>query len=85
VNVEAATDEDGVPAMLKPKYKNAWSFSTAAAASVANTLEEKCSVPGAKLTASCFGKTKAPRKAFEGTKFGGLRVEIDIGGAERKP
>jgi chemotaxis protein MotB len=85
VKVEAATDDDGVPARLKPKYTNAWAFSTAAAASVANTLEEKCSVPGAKLTASGFGKTKAPRKAFEGTKIGGLRIEIEIGGAERKP
>jgi chemotaxis protein MotB len=85
MKVESATDEDGVPAMLKPKYSNAWSFSTAAAASVASTLEEKCSVPGTKLTASGFGKTKAPRKAFESTKIGGLRIEIEIGGAERKP
>jgi chemotaxis protein MotB len=85
LKVEAATDDDGVPAMLKPKYSNTWSYSTAAAASVANTLEEKCSVPGAKLTASGFGKTKAPRKALESTKIGGLRIEIEIGGAERKP
>ena len=31
------------------------------------------------------GEHRPPRKALEGTKIGGLRVEIEIGGAERRP
>ncbi len=85
VRVEAATDADGVPAALKLKYTNAWALTGAAASSVANTLEEKCSVQGAKLSASGYAGNKAPRKALESTKIGGLRLEIEIGGAERKP
>jgi chemotaxis protein MotB len=85
MRVEAATDADGVPALLKLKYTNAWALTGAAASSVANTLEEKCSVQGAKLSASGYAGNKAPRKALESTKIEGLRIEIEIGGAERKP
>jgi chemotaxis protein MotB len=85
VRVEAATDADGVPALLKLKYTNAWALTAAASANVANTLEEKCSVSGSKLLATGSGENRPPRKALEGTKIGGLRVEIEIGGAERKP
>jgi chemotaxis protein MotB len=85
LRVEGSTDESGVPMMLKPKYPNAWSLSASAAASVASTLEEKCSVEGKKLSASGFAGQKPLRKALEGTKIGGLRIEIEIGGAERKP
>jgi chemotaxis protein MotB len=85
IRVEAATDENGVPAMLKLKYTNAWALTAAAAANVANTLQEKCSVSAAKLSATGTGENRAPRKALEGAKIGGLRLEIEIGGAERKP
>jgi chemotaxis protein MotB len=85
VRVEAATDADGVPALLKLKYTNAWALTAAASANVANTLEEKCSVSGSKLSATGSSQNRPPRKALEGTKIGGLRVEIEIGGAERKP
>jgi chemotaxis protein MotB len=85
IRVESATDENGVPALLKLKYTNAWALTTASSASVANTLEEKCSVLRAKLAATGYGENKPPRKALEGAKIGGLRVEIEIGGAERKP
>jgi chemotaxis protein MotB len=85
VRVEAATDADGVPALLKLKYTNAWALTGAASASVANTLQEKCNVSGSKLLATGSGENRAPRKALEGTKISGLRVEIEIGGAERKP
>jgi chemotaxis protein MotB len=84
IRVEAATDADGVPAMLKLKYTNAWALTAAAAANVANALEEKCSVSAQKLSAS-GGGSKSPRKALEGAKIDGLRVEIEIGGADRKP
>jgi chemotaxis protein MotB len=84
VRVEATTDDGGVPALLKPKYTNEFALSAAAAASVANTLEEKCSISPAKLTASGYAN-KPPRKALESTKIGGLRVEIEIGGADKKP
>jgi chemotaxis protein MotB len=85
VRVVAATDENGVPALLKLKYTNAWALTASAAASVASTLEEKCSVSAAKLSAAGSGENRAPRKALESSKIGGLRVEIEIGGAERKP
>jgi len=85
VSVVGATDDGSVPMMLKPKYSNAWALGAGAAASVAATLEDKCSVPGAKLRASGFGDAKAMPKALEGTKIGGLRVEIEIGGGDQKP
>lgn len=85
VRVEAATDSDGVPALLKLKYTNAWALTGAAASSVANVLEEKCSVKGSLLSASGYAGNKAPHRALQGTKIGGLRLEIEIGGAERKP
>jgi chemotaxis protein MotB len=84
VRIEATTDDGGVPALLKLKYTNEFALSAAAAASVANTLEDKCSVPAAKLTASGYAN-KPPRKALESTKIAGLRVEIEIGGADKKP
>ena len=85
LRVEAATDADGVPAMLKIKYTNAWALTGAAASSVANTLQDKCSVQGPKLSAGAYAENKPPRKALEATTIGGLRVELEIGGAERKP
>ena len=84
VRVEATTDESGVPALLKPKYPDDFSVSAAAAASVANTLEEKCGLKAVQLVASGYSN-KPARKALEGTKIGGLRVEIEIGGADKKP
>ena len=84
VRVESTTDEGGVPAVLKLKYTNDWALTGAAAASVANTLEEKCSVQSAKLSASGYSN-KPVRKALEGNKISGLRVEIEIGGPEKKP
>jgi len=84
VRVEASTDDGGVPALLKLKYTNEFALSAAAAASVANTLEDKCSVKATQLSASGYAN-KPPRKALEGAKIGGLRVEIEIGGAEKKP
>jgi chemotaxis protein MotB len=84
VRVEASTDDSGVPALLKLKYTNEFSLSAAAAASVANTLEDKCNVKATQLSASGYAN-RPPRKALEGTKIGGLRVEIEIGGGEKKP
>jgi flagellar motor protein MotB len=85
LRVEAATDADGVPVMLKIKYTNAWALTGAATSSVANTLADKCSVQGPKLSATGYAENKPPRKALEATKIGGLRIELEIGGAERKP
>jgi chemotaxis protein MotB len=84
LRVESSTDDGGVPAALKLKYTNEWALAGAAAASVASTLEEKCSVPRAKLSATGFSN-KPSRKALEGTKISGLRVEIEIGGEGKKP
>jgi chemotaxis protein MotB len=84
VRVETSTDDGGVPALLKLKYTSEWALASAAAASVANTLEEKCSIASAKLSATGFSN-KPPRKALEGTKISGLRVEIEIGGADKRP
>ena len=84
VRIEASTDDSGVPALLKLKYTNEFALSAAAAASVANTLEDKCNLKAAQLSASGFAN-KPPRKGLEGAKIGGLRVEIEIGGAEKKP
>ncbi|HVR19493.1 MAG TPA: hypothetical protein VMS65_07350 [Polyangiaceae bacterium] len=84
VRVEASTDDGGVPALLKLKYTNEFALSAAAAASVANTLEDKCNVKATQLSASGYAN-KPQRKGLEGAKIGGLRVEIEIGGAEKKP
>jgi chemotaxis protein MotB len=84
LRVEATTDEGGVPAQLKLKYTNEFALSSAAAANVANTLTEKCAVPAARLAASGYAN-KPARKALETAKISGLRVEIEIGGGEKRP
>jgi flagellar motor protein MotB len=60
-----ATDAD-VPALLKPKYASAWGYTSAAAAEVASTLHEKCSVPGAKLYAEATDGSRPAAAVFSG-------------------
>lgn len=78
LRVVGATDDDGLPALIKLKYDNAWQASATAAASVAETLESKCSVQGTRLTAAGLADTRKPSAALGDAKLGGLRVEIEI-------
>jgi chemotaxis protein MotB len=76
-----AADGD-IPAALKTKYENAWEYTGAASASVANTLENKCSVARARLTIeSAPGAPASP--AFAGQSLPAPRVEILLAG--KKP
>ncbi|HTQ08125.1 MAG TPA: hypothetical protein VMI54_29930 [Polyangiaceae bacterium] len=61
-----ATDAD-VPAQLKTKYSTAWEYTAAAAASVAATLHEKCSVPGTRLYAEASDGSRPISPAFGGS------------------
>jgi flagellar motor protein MotB len=71
-----ATDAD-VPAQLKTKYANAWEYTAAAAAAVAGTLHDKCSVPGTKLYAEASDGSRAVSPAFGGAAPS-PRVEIAV-------
>jgi flagellar motor protein MotB len=61
-----ATDAD-VPAQLKTKYASAWEYTAAAAAAVAETLHDKCSVPGTKLYAEATDGSRPSSPAFGGS------------------
>jgi len=57
LHVTASMNEDAaIPAPLEPSFANPWSLTAARAAAVAQTLEEKCAVPGAQISASGHGK-----------------------------
>lgn len=71
-----ATDAE-VPAQLKSKYENAWEYSAAAAAAVAETLHEKCSVPGTKLYAEASDGSRPVSPAFGGAAPS-PRIEIAV-------
>jgi flagellar motor protein MotB len=60
-----ATDAD-VPAPLKSKYGTAWEYTAAAAAAVASTLHEKCSLPGTRLYAEASDGSRPASPAFGG-------------------
>lgn len=71
-----ATDAD-VPAQLKTKYGSAWEYTAAAAAVVAATLHEKCSVPGTKLYAEASDGSRPISPAFGGSAPS-PRVEVAV-------
>ncbi len=50
LRVSAVASDDDVPAALKAKFSTGWAYAGAAAASVAETLEQKCSVAHARLS-----------------------------------
>lgn len=73
--IGVATDDD-IPALLKPKYSSAWGYTSAAAAEVASTLHEKCSVTGSKLYAEASDGSRPAPAAFSGEKPPTPRVEL---------
>jgi chemotaxis protein MotB len=52
----AMSDDASVPAGLEGSFGNPWALSSARAAAVAQSLEEKCAVPAAQLSATGHGK-----------------------------
>jgi len=78
LRVSAVANDDDIPAALQATYSNAWEYTAAAAASVADTLESKCSVTRARLTIeSSPGAAASP--AFGGQAPSAPRVEILLG------
>lgn len=71
-----STDAD-VPAQLKTKYGTAWEYTAAAAAAVAETLHDKCSVPGTKLYVEASDGSRPASAAFGGSAPS-PRVEIAV-------
>lgn len=71
LRVSAVAADDDVPAALKSKVSNGWAYAGAAAASVAETLESKCSVARARIslgspsTASAFTTQSPPSPRVE--------------------
>lgn len=73
--IGVATDDD-IPALLKPKYSSAWGYTSAAAAEVASTLREKCSVTGSKLYAEASDGSRPASPAFAAEKPPAPRIEL---------
>jgi flagellar motor protein MotB len=72
LRVSAVATDDDVPAALKAKVENGWAFAGAAAASVADTLETKCSVARGRISLG----TPSMSPAFAGASPPSPRVEI---------
>ena len=77
LHVSGVANDDDVPAALKAKYSNAWEYAAAIAASVADTLETKCSVARTRL--SIESPPAAAAQAFGGQAPSAPRVEITLG------
>jgi flagellar motor protein MotB len=76
LHVIAVSTADDVPAALKTKFTSAWEYTGAAAAEVATTLHDKCSVPGAKLFAEASDGSRPTAAAFSGEKPPSPRIEL---------
>jgi len=78
LKVRSVAAADDIPAALRTKFESDWEYNGAAAASVAEELESKCSVPSARLsTEGTPGAAASP--AFAGEKAPTPRVEILLG------
>jgi len=78
LRISGVASDDDVPAALESKYANAWEYTAAATASVADTLESKCSVARARLTIeNAPGAAASP--AFGGQAPSAPRIEITLG------
>ena len=75
LHVIATAKDDDIPAQLQTKYASAWGYTSAAAAEVASTLKEKCSVPGAKLFAEASDGSRPASTAYAGSAPA-ARIEI---------
>lgn len=69
---------DLVPPVLQRDYPTPWALSAARAASVAQALQEACSVPGARLSAVGHAEHDPAGAALGETKLPAERVEISI-------
>lgn len=76
IHVLGISTDDDIPALLKPKFASAWGYTSAAAAEVASTLHDKCSVPGSKLYAEASDGTRPVSPAFSGEKPPAPRIEL---------
>jgi flagellar motor protein MotB len=75
LHVIAVAKSDDVPAALQGKYSSAWGYTSAAAAEVAATLSQKCSVPGTRLYAEASDGSRPTSPAL-GAGAPSPRVEI---------
>jgi flagellar motor protein MotB len=73
-----AVSDKSVPAPHSTKYKTTWDFSTAVAASVAQTLADKCNVDLNRLSATGFGGEPPAGPKFEGKRVAAPRVELSL-------
>jgi flagellar motor protein MotB len=75
LHVIAVAKDDDVPTALQGKYSSAWGYTAAAAAEVAATLGDKCSVPGTRLHAEASNGARPPAAAL-GAGAPTPRIEI---------
>ncbi|HEY3493146.1 MAG TPA: hypothetical protein VGK73_00615 [Polyangiaceae bacterium] len=73
-----------VPALLQTKFTNVWAYNAAAAAAVADTLADKCSVAAARISAESPGAPRPAGAAFGGETVPASRVEVVISTPETK-
>lgn len=79
VNVRAIlADGAAVPPVFAKSFPNAWSFSAARAASVAQVLEEACSIPSAQLSALGNGSHDPFAAALASSKLPAERIELEL-------
>jgi hypothetical protein len=76
------TGDGGVPALLKLKDSSSWEYVSAAAASVAEELEDECSVSTERLAIESAPGARASQ-AFSGQSPPTPRIEILVEPAEK--
>jgi flagellar motor protein MotB len=84
LHVLAVSTDADVPPALKTKYATAWEYTGAAAGSVAETLKDKCSVPGTKLYVEASDGSRPASPALGGAAPAGPRIELVVAN-EAKP
>jgi chemotaxis protein MotB len=79
IRASSSMAQDGaVPAALSANYASPWALTAARAAAVTQTLEEKCSFPAARMTATGNGKTDPFAALLASATVPAERVEIEI-------
>jgi flagellar motor protein MotB len=84
LRVTGVAKDAEVPAALKAKLPNAWTYTTAAAAAVATTLSEKCAVSGAKLYAEGSDGSRPTAPSLAAASPPAPRLEVLIANADTK-
>jgi hypothetical protein len=76
IRVVTVTDKKGIPAILSPKYKTPFQYSSAVSQAVAETLVDKCNVAPGRISAVGVPGEPAASPKHDGKKLNGPRIDL---------